>query len=142
MTRSIRVGLLAGAILIGLVAPTATGFAGAATAPAKTTHTAAESKAVQWLFDNIALTELKLSPGAKRLVNGIIKFAIPMLCPIMAKAADPAFSALVLKQCQDIGAAADPWEQLKTFAPLLCTWGGFIFPDYQDLLKVACGLLI
>ena len=139
MTRSIRVGLLAGAIILGLVAPTAGVNAGAAPV---SSHTAAESKAVQWLFDNIALTDLKLTTGQKRFVNGILKLTTPLICPVIAKAADPQFAALAKSQCEALGTAADPWEQLKQFAPLLCTWGGFIFPDYQDLLKIACGLLI
>jgi hypothetical protein len=132
------VGLLASAIIVGLVAPTAGVNAGAAT----TTHTSGESRAVQWLFDNIALTDLQLSAGQKRLVNGLLRLTTPIICPIVAKAADPQFSALALSQCEALGTAADPWEQLKSFAPLLCTWGGFIFPDYQDLLKIACGLLL
>lgn len=137
-----RAALLAGAIIVGLVAPTAGVNAGAATATATTSHTAAESKAVQWLFDNIALTELQLTSGQKRLVNGLLRWTTPLICPIVAKAADPQFSALARSQCEALGTAPDPWEQLKSFAPLLCTWGGFIFPDYQDLLKVACGLLL
>lgn len=140
MSRSIRAGLLASAIILGLLAPTVGVNAGAA--PVTTSHSAAENKAVQWLFDNVALTELQLTSGQKRFVNAIIKFTTPLICPVVAKAADPQFAAVALSQCQELGKAADPWEQLKQFAPLLCTWGGFIFPNYQDLLKVACGLLI
>lgn len=153
MKNVLRAVLLSGVLLIGLAGPamastrhsaTTTRSAGSTITSASSTATQnlAESRAVKWLLDKVAITKVELSPGSKRLLNYVLKLTLPAICPLMAKAADPAFADLVAAQCKGIAAAADPWEALKGFTPLLCTYGDFIFPEHKDLLKVGCGLLL
>lgn len=151
MKMTIRAVVLAAALLVGLAAPAMAGTRSPATSPTKTaittsttaaTQNLANSRAVKWLMDNIAITKINLSPGAKQFVNFILKASLPIFCPLIAKAAAPAYQQLVKDQCAGIAAAPDPWEQLKQFTPLLCSFGSQIFPDYVQLLTVACGLLL
>jgi len=153
MKNVLRAVLLSGALLIGLAGPAmaSTRHTAASTSSASTkitnasttaTKSLAESRAVKWLLDQVAITKVELSPGTKRFVNLVLKLTLPAICPLMARAAEPSFADLVKTQCTGIAAAADPWEALKAFTPLLCTFGDFVFPKYTDLLKVGCGLLL
>ena len=143
--------VLAAVVLIGLAGPamasnrqatTTATAAASSTIKASATQSLAESRALKWVMDRIAITKVELSPGAKRFLNFVLKLTLPSLCPLMANAADPAFQDLVRTQCNGIAASADPWEALKGFTPLLCAFGEFIFPKYTDLLTVGCGLLL
>lgn len=97
---------------------------------------------LQWLADQIALTNVNLSPGMKRLVNRLISAATPVLCPLIAKMAAPALQSFVKQACLDIGKSVDPWTSLKNFTPILCVNPGAIFPDYAKLFSFACGFLV
>lgn len=151
MKMTIRAALLAGALVIGLAAPAMAGTHRPATSPTKTaittsadaaTKNLANSPAIKWLTDNIAITKINLSPGMKRFVNMILKAALPIFCPIVAKLAVVDAQQLVKDQCLAIAASADPWEAFKSFTPLLCAFGDSIFPSLKALLPTVCGLLL
>jgi len=153
MKNIMRAVLLSGVLLIGLAGPAmaSTRYSASTTSSASATITRtttsitkslAESRAIKWLMDRIAITKIPLSPMAKRFVNFVLRLVLPSICPIMANAADPAFHDVVQTQCNGIATSPDPWEALKNFTPLLCTYGAFIFPEYTDLLTVGCGLLL
>lgn len=99
-------------------------------------------EAIDWLADSIALTQLRLGPVSKRIVNFGLKLAIPVMCPIVADLAAPQFQTLVRDQCLAIGQSPDPWAQLQAFTPLLCLTPGLIFPDHEDLFVLACKFLV
>jgi hypothetical protein len=146
--------LLAATLLVGLAGPamasnrhaaattTASASSTIKTSAASATQSLAESRALKWVMDRVAITKVELSPGAKRFVNFVLKLTLPTICPLVASAADPAFQDLVRTQCNGIASSPDPWEALKGLAPLLCAYGAFIFPKYTDLLTVGCGLLL
>jgi hypothetical protein len=151
MKMTIRAALLAGALVIGLAAPAVAAPARPTTSPTATaittsttaaTTSLANSRVVKWLTDNIAITKMNLSPGMKKFVNMILKAALPLICPLVAKLALAEFQQLVSTGCLGIGTAPDPWEAFKSFTPLLCDFGTQIFPGLAALLPTLCGLLL
>jgi hypothetical protein len=129
------------ALIVTLLVPTLT-LATASPASARWGRGPSSGQAIDWLADSIALTQLNLSPGVKRLVNFGLKLATPVMCPVVAKLAAPNFQPLVRDGCLAIGQSADPWSQLQAFTPLLCSMPGLIFPDYEDLFVLACKFLV
>ena len=129
------------ALVVTLVVPTMT-LASASPAEARWSRGPSSSQAIDWLADSIALTQLNLSPGVKRLVNYGLKLVTPVMCPVVADLAAPEFQTLVRDQCLAIGQSADPWAQLQAFTPILCSFPGLIFPDYEDLFVLACKFLV
>jgi hypothetical protein len=152
ITTRTRAALVALALsLVAVVATTAP--AGAATTPTASAPSlgqtvdqvaakALESRAVQWLADQVALTQIQLSPWAKRTVNRLIAVSTPLICPLLGKAAKPGYEAFLTSTCLSFGQAPDPWEKIKSFVPLLCSFGGLIFKwDYIHILILGCQFL-
>jgi hypothetical protein len=132
--------LAVGALVVALLAPA---LALSTASPAGAHHRGpSSSQAIDWLADNIALTQLQLGPFTKRLVNKVLKYATPIFCPVVASLAAPALQQLVEDQCLGIGTAPDPWAQLQAFTPFLCANPAAIFPDYGDLFVLACKFLV
>jgi hypothetical protein len=100
-----------------------------------------ETWLLQSVLDNVALTDIELTPRGRQFLNEVLRALMPKLCPIVANAAAPAFRDLVLQGCQGVAAAPDPYGALLDFLPLACAGGDVIFPDYRQLIRVACGLL-
>lgn len=139
--RNLKLSLAAVALVLTLAVPVVANAAPQRVPATVSTRTGGVGP-LQWLADNIALTKINLSPGAKRFVNSLIKSATPILCPLVAKLADPSLQSFVKQACLDIGASADPWGSLKNFVPILCNNPGAIFPKYAQLFTVACGFLV
>ena len=137
MSRS-RKAIAGLALALALLVPTAAIASPASAAPRRGQHSAA----IDWLADQIALTSIDLGPGAKRLVNKLLKAATPVLCPIVAKLAAPAFAPVVEQGCLSLGTAPDPWVALQQFTPLLCGNPGLFFPDYEQIFVLACKFLV
>jgi hypothetical protein len=100
-----------------------------------------EVEAVQWLLDQIALTQYELSPWLKSFVNSIIKLSLPVICPVMGQAAAEPYQDAIETICLRFGDNPDPWQAIVNFTPWLCGFGGIIFPDYWNVIKLACGAL-
>jgi hypothetical protein len=139
------VALAATLLLTAVPAADATGWwsrSKPAPAPQPTrTLSYTESWLLQSVLDNVALTDIELTPAGRQFLNSILRALMPKLCPIVANAAAPEFRDLVLQGCQGVAAAPDPYGALLDFLPLACAGGDVIFPDYRQLIRVACGLL-
>jgi hypothetical protein len=110
------------------------------TQPAKMSK--AEISILTAVLDQVALTDIELSPFGRRIVNGLLRTFMPKLCPVVAQLAAPEFQGLVLSGCQGVAASPDPYAALLDFLPLACDLRDVIFPDYKQLLAIGCGLLL
>ncbi len=102
----------------------------------------AEISLLTTVLDNVALTDIELSPFGRMLINGVLKALMPKLCPVVADLAAPSFHDFVLIGCQSVATAPDPYGALLGFLPVACSLRDTVFPDYKELLAVGCGLLL
>ncbi len=88
------------------------------------------------------LPTITLTPGEARLVNGVINFVKPVLCPVIAKLAAPAFQAFAQAGCQALGSNPQPIQQVISLLQALCEIGpSTVLPSVGFLIQPLCPLV-
>jgi hypothetical protein len=85
-------------------------------------------------------------PLVRDLLNVAIRTGVPVVCPVLAAQAAPAYQSFVTATCAAIVASNDPFTTVTSLLPALCAGnpplGAQVFPNLKLALIATCPLLV
>lgn len=90
--------------------------------------------------------QFAISQRSRDRLNRLIRAAMPLVCPVLVKGAEPAFRAYLDSTCKAIAASPDPLMVITQFLPLACAGDppllALVYPDLEEAIRASCPLLL
>lgn len=90
--------------------------------------------------------QFALSQRTRDAINKLIRAALPLVCPLMARMAATDYRAYIEATCKAMGSAPDPLQMITEFLPLAC--GGnpplisLVYPQFAKLFTAVCPIMV